>query len=116
MSLAVAINTALANNEDIQEGFRRISASEASVMAARGAYDLNVFNSSRYGRFNSLDEKDYAVTDLSNATKSYFRTDTGLKQRVPTGGTLSAYYTSTNEQLLGVYGLRKKRDRNYVTV
>ena len=116
MSLATAIDTALARNEDIQESFRRISASEASAMAAKGAYDLNVFNTSRYGRFNSLDEKDYTTTDLSNAAKSYFRTDTGLKQRVPTGGTLSAYYTSTNEQLLGVYGLRKQRDRNYVTV
>lgn len=116
MSLATAIDTALAHNEDIQESFRRISASEASVMVAKGAYDLNVFNTSRYGRFNSLDEKDYSTTDLSNAAKSYFRTDTGLRQRVPTGGTLSAYYTSTNEQLLGVYGLRKQRDRNYVTV
>ncbi|MDD4701224.1 MAG: TolC family protein [Desulfovibrio sp.] len=116
MSLAAVIDMALERNEDIKESFRRISASEASVMAAKGAYDLNVFNTTRYGRFSSLSEGDYAVTDLSNATKSYFRSDSGLRQRVPTGGTLTAYYTGTNEQLLGVYGLRKQRDRNYVTL
>ena len=116
LSLVKAIDIALAHNEDIRESFRRITAAEASVMAAKGAYDLTVFNTTRYGQFNSLSETDYKKVDLTNAAKSYLRTDTGLRQRVPTGGTLSAYYTATNERLLGTYDLRKDRNTRYLTV
>lgn len=116
LTLVEAISIALQRNEDIQESFRRISAAEASVMSAKGAYDLTAFNTTRYGRFNSLDAGDYSPTDLTNASKSYLRADTGLRQRVPTGGTLSAYYTATNERLLGTYGLRKDRNTRYLTV
>ena len=116
LPLSKAIAVALERNEDIQESYRRITAARASVMSAKGAYDLNVFNTTRYGKFNSLSQSDYSPTDLANATKSYLRTDTGLRQRVPTGGTLSAYYTTTNERLLGAYGLRKDRNKNYLTV
>ena len=94
----------------------QISTEDIDRMSAKGVYDLTAFNTTRYGRFNSLDASDYVPTDLSNATKSYLRADTGLRQRVPTGGTLSAYYTATNERLLGTYGLRKDRNTKYLTV
>lgn len=116
LSLADAIALALEHNEDIQESFRRISAAEASVMAAEGAYDLNAFSTTRYGRFNSLSQSDYAPTDITNAAKSYLRADTGLKQRTPTGGSLSAYHTYSNEQRLGAFNQRSKADKGYVTL
>lgn len=116
LSLADAIAAALAHNEDIKESYRRISAAEASAMVAEGAYDLNVFSTAKYGRFTSLTQSDYPPANLSNAAKGYLRTDTGLRQRVPTGGSLSTYYTYSNERMLGAFNQRHRADKNYLTV
>ncbi len=116
LTLGQAIGMALEHNEDIQESFRRVTAAEASVMAARGAYDLNAFSTARYGSFNSLDMQDYRPTDLTNAAKSYLRSDTGLRQRIPTGGSLSAYYTHSDERRLGVFNQPARASKDYVTV
>lgn len=116
LTLAQAISLALEHNEDIRESFRRLSAAEASVMSSKGAYDLNVFSSSRYGRFNSLSSADYPGSNVSNAAESYNRVDTGIRQRVPTGASLSAYYTYTNERMLGMYGQPRKAHKNYLTI
>lgn len=116
LSLSQALSMALERNEDIQESFRRIPVAEASVMASKGEYDLNTFATARYGRFNSLSTSDYGPTDLTNAARSYGRLDTGLRQRVPTGGTLSAYYTYSNERRIGAFGQGRNFDKNYVTL
>ena len=116
LSLARAIGIALAHNEDVQESFHRISASEASAMVARGAYDLNVFSSGQYGRFSSLDTSDYSISQLSNAASSYGRIDTGLKQHIATGGSLSVYNTYSHERRLGVNSQPRNLDKSYVTI
>ncbi|MCL1939743.1 MAG: TolC family protein [Desulfovibrionaceae bacterium] len=116
MTLAEAIATALEHNEDIKESYRRISAAEAAVMTAEGAYDVNVFNTSRYGRFDSLTTADYAPTAVTNAARGYLRTDTGFRQRIPTGGSLSTYYTYSHERMLGAFNQRRRADKNYLTV
>ena len=116
LSLAEAIGLALEHNEDIHESFRRISAAEAAAMAAKGVNDLNAFSSARYGSYNSLSQGDYAAYDVTNAAKSYLRTDTGLKQRTPTGGSISAYHTYSNERRLGAFNQRGKHDKSYVTL
>jgi outer membrane protein TolC len=113
ITLADALHSALTYNEDIQESFKRINAAEAGVMSARGAYDLALFSNSRFGRFNSLDERDYPLA--TNAAKSYLRTDSGLRQRVPTGASLSVYHTNTQETLLGTAGGKGYLNRNYLT-
>lgn len=114
LSLHEAIATALEHNEDIREGFGRVRAAEASVMAARGAYDLNMFSTNRYGRFNSLTESDYRMP--SNVTRDYFRSESGLRQRVATGGSVSAYFTYAHEAMLGLAGGRHNLDKNYLTL
>ena len=116
LTLADAIAIALAHNEDIKESFRRITAAEASVLITKGVYDLNVFSTARYGRFNSLTQADYTPTSVTNAARAYGRVDTGLRQRVPTGGSLSAYYTYSNERMLGAFNQRNKADKNYLTL
>ncbi|MDD3311112.1 TolC family protein [Pseudodesulfovibrio sp.] len=116
MTLADAIGTALAHNEDVQESFRRISAAEASALVARGAYDLNVFSAGRYGSFTSLGAADYSPAQLTNASKSYGRLDTGLRQHVATGGTVSLYNTYSHEKMLGTSGLPKNLEKSYVTI
>jgi outer membrane protein TolC len=116
LSLVQAIQTALQNNEDIKESFKRVKAAEAGVMAAKGGYDLNAFSNARYGRFNGLTNNDYRPSQQFNAAKSYARIDSGLRQRVPTGGTLSAYHTYAHESLLGYGNDRHNLDRNYLTL
>lgn len=116
MTLAQAIGTALAHNEDVQESFRRISAAEASALVTRGAYDLNVFSAGRYGSFTSLSAADYSPAQLTNASKSYGRVDTGLRQHVATGGSLSLYNTFSHENMLGTSGLPRNLEKNYVTI
>ncbi len=114
LSLEQALTLALANNEDIQEGYGRVRVSEATVTTARGAYDLNLFSTNQYGRFTSLSARDYDLPQ--NATKSFLRTDTGVRQRVPTGATLSAYYTHTSESMLGIAGGNRRQNKNYATI
>jgi outer membrane protein TolC len=114
ISLVEALESALMYNEDIQETFERIKASEAGVMSAEGAYDLGLFSNTRYGRFNGLSESDYDVP--GNPAKSYLRSDSGLRQRVPTGAMASAYHTSTHEELLGSSGGKDSLSRNYLTL
>ncbi len=115
LSLVDAISMALENNEDIQESFHRITSAQADVMIAKGSYDLNVYSNLSYGKFEDLSINDYSVLNYSNATKSYVRSDTGLRQRVPTGGTLTAYYTTSNEQRLGFAAGPHSVDRSYFT-
>jgi outer membrane protein TolC len=114
LSLADALQSALAHNEDIQESFKRITAAQAGVMSAKGAYDLTLFSNIRYGRFNALNEQNYALP--TNAAKSYLRFDNGVRQRVPTGALLSVYHTNTHEDLLGAAGGDDSLQRNYLTV
>jgi outer membrane protein TolC len=90
-----------------------VKASEAGVMSAKGVYDLNIFNTTRHGQFNSLTGNDYDTPN--NAVKSYTRIDTGLSQRVPTGGSLSIYRTFAHERLLGIAGGKHSVSRNYFT-
>jgi len=116
LSLPEAIASALAHNEDIRESFNRTKAAKASFLSAQGAYDLNMFNTSRYGGFDSLTRYDYQSSELTNATRNYLRADTGLKQRVITGGTVSTYYTYSKERMLGEFNLKNQAHKGYLTV
>ena len=113
LSLDDAIRIAMRFNEEIRESYGYISAAKAGVTSAQGAYDLNLFSSNQYGRWNSLNEKDYALP--TNAATSYFRSDSGFRQRIPTGGTVSAYYTTSREPLLGVGGSHLQT-KDYLTI
>ncbi len=115
LSLVDAIGMALKNNEDVQESFRRITSAQADVMIAKGAYDLNVYSELRYGEFDDLTINDYSPLDYSNAATSYVRSETGLRQRVPTGGTLTGYYTTSHERKLGFAGGAPYVNRSYFT-
>ena len=114
LTLAEALESALAYNEDIQESFKRIHVARAGEMSARGAYDLTLFSNSRYGQFAGLGEQDYALP--TNAAKSYLRSDSGVRQRVPTGATVSAYHTYAQEHLLGTAGGDRSLNRQYLTL
>ena len=105
LSLENAIRIALEHNEDIKQAYGHVGAARAGLKASKGVYDLNVFSSNQYGQWNRLSERDYAIP--ANAATGYFRSDSGLRQRVPTGGTVSAYYTTSNEHLLGTDGNRR---------
>lgn len=114
LSLMEALRVALKHNEDVKESFNRVAASEADALASRGPYDLNVFSTYSMGRFSRLTTADYPYEN--NAARSYTRMDTGLRQRVPTGGTVSTYYTHSDERMLGYAGGRRRLYKDYVTV
>lgn len=116
LTLDRAIGVALANNEDIRESFGRIEASEAGVMASRGAYDLNVFGSGQYGAFDSLSSNNYTATTLTNAARKYGRVDAGMRQHLPTGGSVTLYNTYTHEKRLGINNQARNFDKSYLTI
>ncbi len=116
LSIVDAISIALEHNEDIKESFHRITAAQADEMIAKGVYDLTIYNETRYGGFESLSLNDYSPLEYSNATKNYLRSDTGLRQRVPTGGTIRAYYTASYDRRLGVFESPKSVERGYFTI
>jgi outer membrane protein TolC len=114
LTLEESLHLALSYNEDIQESFRRIDAARAGVLKAEGAYDPGLFSNNRYSTFDGLNVRDYDLPN--NAAKSYFRSDSGVRQRVATGGSISAYYTHARENLLGVAGGETNLERNYLTL
>ncbi len=116
LTLTNAINTALQNNEDIEESFHRIAAARAGVMSSEGAYDLTAFAESRYSAFSQLDASAYKSGSLANPTVNYFRTDVGLSQRIATGATLRTFYTYSHETRLGHAGQDRHFNKSYLTV
>ncbi len=117
LTLGEAINIALANNEDIEESFRRVDAANADIMAAHAPYDLNVFAESRYSTFIDLTKEDYEYQDsVPNAAQQYWRADAGVSQRLPSGGTLRAFYTYSYEQRLGLPNFERHFNKGYLTV
>lgn len=116
LTLFDAVSAALKYNESVQEGTSRIVAAEASRLGAKGAYDATLFNTSKFGRFEGLDEDDYDATQLRNATTDYFQTNVGIRQRVSTGASLSAYYTYSKEHMLGTLNQTDRSQKNYLTL
>lgn len=116
LTLVDAVSAALKYNEDVQEGANRVAAAEANSLNAKGAYDATIFNTSKFGRFEGLGEDDYDATQLRNATTDYFQTNVGIRQRVSTGASFSAYYTYSDERMLGTLNQPDRATKNYFTL
>lgn len=114
--LVDAISLALAYNEDIQESFGRVIATESDIKISKGVYDLNAYSTTHYSSFDNLKSSDYEINNLRNATTSYLNTDTGLRQRVPSGGMVSMFYTHSHENMLGELNQKSMGIKNYLTV
>jgi len=106
LSLQEAIRLALAHNPDVQiAGYEPLRA-EADLVEARAVYDPTVFGTNQFGRNkrpiqSTLDTG--AVTDAA-LTEDTWKFSAGLRQRLPTGGTLSLSqqmeYLDTNSRLI----------------
>lgn len=113
LSLSKAIELALEHNPEVQESFEQVGAAESRVTKARGAYDLNLFSSAKYGQFNSLGVEDYPYPN--NAVRSSTTGEVGVRQRIPTGAMLSTYYTRIETDKLGVVGGASYQQYEYLT-
>ncbi len=116
ISLLDAIEIALEHNEDIDEGFAQISSARAAVLSAKGAYDLTLYSNTRFSSFENLAEEDYPITALTNASTDYFKIDTGISQRLPTGASVNIYHTYSLEHMLGAFNSPTRQSRNYFTI
>lgn len=116
LTLEHALRSALANNESITESVHRVGAAEAAVTTARGPYDLTLFANERYSAYESLSPRAYNNAYNYNAAKSFRQREIGARQRVITGGTLSVYYTHSDERRFGINDEPDVRNKDYLTV
>lgn len=114
ISLVDAIKSALAHNEVVTKSIYRIAEAEASVTTAKSPYDTTAYTNVRRSAFNNLSAN--SLSTPSNATRSYNQSDVGVRQRVPTGGSLAAYYTHNIDERLGYAGGSKTGTKNYITL
>jgi len=96
LTLAQALGLALANNHDIQIAGFQPPAAEQDITVAEAVFDPTAFASSTVGR---VDRPIQSILDTGATRQGLLIQNTlswqaGLRQKVPTGGTLAVYEAS----------------------